>query len=193
MAVVGHAHAKPAAGDLLIVKAQCAGEAREFGLVWRLLQHEVDEEGEQPERDGEADHPADNGDALDQHDQQRGADGVQREMLPLGHGVRHGEDRNLATGRNIQERMSIGTAGETFGTADKIVRWTNMDQSAHSLGLRERVVALQPALARDGDILGAALSRAWPPEHAPWFEDMLRAIDEADRGRQINRVRTSGR
>ena len=45
----------------------------------------------------------------------------------------------------------------------------------------ERIVAIGLLTRRELDLLGAAFDRVWPVEEAPGFEELLRAIDEADR------------
>lgn len=42
------------------------------------------------------------------------------------------------------------------------------------------VVAIGLLTARDLDLLGAGFRRAYPIEDAPCFEELLRAIDEAE-------------
>jgi hypothetical protein len=51
----------------------------------------------------------------------------------------------------------------------------------------ERIVAVGLLTRRDLNLLGPTFSRAWPVEDTPSFNQLLRAIDEADReldGRQ---------
>ncbi|HZU51767.1 MAG TPA: hypothetical protein VE968_07820 [Sphingomicrobium sp.] len=45
----------------------------------------------------------------------------------------------------------------------------------------ERIVAVGLLTRRDLNILGPTFDRAWPVEEAPAFNELLRAIDEADR------------
>ena len=47
--------------------------------------------------------------------------------------------------------------------------------------MREPIVAVALLTREDLDLLGPAFERAWPVEHVPGFDDLLRAIDEADR------------
>ncbi|HEX4800677.1 MAG: hypothetical protein ACM3IG_06090 [Myxococcales bacterium] len=47
--------------------------------------------------------------------------------------------------------------------------------------MRERIVAVGLLTQRELNILGPTFDRAWPVEDAPQFEELLRAIDEADR------------
>ena len=51
MAVGRHPHAQFLADHLLVVEAERPGEARELGLVGRLLEQDEDQEGEQAERE----------------------------------------------------------------------------------------------------------------------------------------------
>ena len=83
-------------GDFLVVEAKAAREARQFGLVGRLLKQDEDQEGEQAEREGEADQPPDIRNALEGEDEERGANRVERKLLPFGRGRGH---RRLSAGR----------------------------------------------------------------------------------------------
>jgi hypothetical protein len=47
--------------------------------------------------------------------------------------------------------------------------------------MREPVVAVALLTREELDIIGPTLERVWPVEQVPGFEDLLRAIDEADR------------
>jgi hypothetical protein len=47
--------------------------------------------------------------------------------------------------------------------------------------MRERIVAVGLLTQQDLNLLGPAFGRAWPVEDVPAFEELLRAIDEADR------------
>ena len=47
--------------------------------------------------------------------------------------------------------------------------------------MHERIVAVGLLTNRDLSALGPAFDRAWPVEEAPSFNELLRAIDEADR------------
>ena len=47
--------------------------------------------------------------------------------------------------------------------------------------MTERIVAVGLLTQRDLDLLGPTFERAWPVEEAPPFNELLRAIDEADR------------
>lgn len=57
--------------------------------------------------------------------------------------------------------------------------------------MQERIVAIGLLTTQDLGLLGPAFDRAWPVEEAPSFNELLRAIDDADRklqkGDQINR------
>ncbi len=55
----------------------------------------------------------------------------------------------------------------------------------------ERIVAVGLLTKREVESLGPAFDRIWPVEEAPHFNELLRAIDEADqklqqRGRRPN-------
>ena len=47
--------------------------------------------------------------------------------------------------------------------------------------MSERIVAVGLLTRRDLGLLGPAFDRAWPVEEAPSFNELLRAIDDADR------------
>jgi len=47
--------------------------------------------------------------------------------------------------------------------------------------MHERIVAVGLLTQRELNILGPTFDRAWPVEDAPQFEELLRAIDKADR------------
>jgi hypothetical protein len=47
--------------------------------------------------------------------------------------------------------------------------------------MSERIVAIGLLTTRDLSLLGPTFDRAWPVEDAPHFDDLLRAVDEADR------------
>ena len=46
--------------------------------------------------------------------------------------------------------------------------------------MTERIVAVGLLTMRDLTVLGPAFDRAWPVEEAPSFNELLRAIDDAD-------------
>jgi hypothetical protein len=46
--------------------------------------------------------------------------------------------------------------------------------------MNERIVAVGLLTKRDLSRLGPTFDRAWPVEEAPAFNELLRAIDEAD-------------
>jgi hypothetical protein len=48
--------------------------------------------------------------------------------------------------------------------------------------MSERIVAIGLLTRSDLSLLGPTFDRVWPVENAPHFDDLLRAIDEADRG-----------
>ena len=47
--------------------------------------------------------------------------------------------------------------------------------------MQERIVAVGLLTQRELNILGPTFDRAWPIEEAPQFDELLRAIDEAER------------
>jgi len=47
--------------------------------------------------------------------------------------------------------------------------------------MQERIVAVGLLTRRDLNLLGPTFDRAWPVEDAPAFNELLRAIDDADR------------
>jgi hypothetical protein len=46
--------------------------------------------------------------------------------------------------------------------------------------MNERIVAVGLLTGRDLSMLGPTFNRVWPVEEAPSFNELLRAIDEAD-------------
>ena len=46
--------------------------------------------------------------------------------------------------------------------------------------MTERIVAVGLLTKRDLNLLGPTFDRVWPVEKAPAFNELLRAIDEAD-------------
>jgi hypothetical protein len=51
--------------------------------------------------------------------------------------------------------------------------------------MSERIVAVGLLTRRELNLLGPTFDRAWPVEEAPAFNELLRAIDEADRRLEI--------
>ena len=47
--------------------------------------------------------------------------------------------------------------------------------------MHERIVAVGLLTQRELNILGPTFDRAWPVEDAPQFDELLRAIDKAER------------
>ena len=47
--------------------------------------------------------------------------------------------------------------------------------------MHDRIVAVGLLTRRELDLLGPTFDRIWPIEEAPDFEELLRAIDDADR------------
>jgi hypothetical protein len=52
--------------------------------------------------------------------------------------------------------------------------------------MSERIVAVGLLTRRDLNMLGPTFDRVWPVEEAPAFNELLRAIDEADRRLQLD-------
>lgn len=50
----------------------------------------------------------------------------------------------------------------------------------------ERIVAVGLLTRRDLRVLGPTFDRIWPVEEAPHFNELLRAIDQADRTLERN-------
>jgi hypothetical protein len=46
----------------------------------------------------------------------------------------------------------------------------------------ERIVAIGLLTQRELNLLGPTFERAWPVDDAPDFDELLRAIDDAERG-----------
>ena len=46
--------------------------------------------------------------------------------------------------------------------------------------MNERIVAVGLLTQRDLNLLGPTFDRAWPVDEAPSFNELLRAIDQAD-------------
>jgi hypothetical protein len=55
--------------------------------------------------------------------------------------------------------------------------------------MNERIVAVGLLTQRELNLLGPMFERVWPVEEAPHFNEMLRAIDEADRQLQRTKQR----
>ena len=53
--------------------------------------------------------------------------------------------------------------------------------SSDALPTKDRIVAVGLLTERDLEILGSTFNRAWPVDETPCFNDLLVAIDEADR------------
>lgn len=47
--------------------------------------------------------------------------------------------------------------------------------------MQQRIVAVGLLTKQDLSLLGPTFDRAWPVEEAPSFNELLRAIDDADR------------
>ena len=57
--------------------------------------------------------------------------------------------------------------------------------------MTDRIVAVCLLTRHELQLLGPAFDRAWPVEEAPAFNELLRAIDEADRRLQQKQQRSS--
>ena len=55
-----------------------------------------------------------------------------------------------------------------------------MNESTQSHDMSERIVAIGLLTKRDLKLLGPTFDRAWPVEEASEFDDLVRAIDEAE-------------
>ena len=55
----------------------------------------------------------------------------------------------------------------------------------------ERIVAIGLLTSRDLKVLGPTFDRIWPVEEAPHFNELLRAVDEADQKLQQSQGRPS--
>ena len=55
--------------------------------------------------------------------------------------------------------------------------------------MKERIVAVGLLTRHDLDLLGPTFDRIWPVENAPSFNQLLRAIDDADNKLQQDRRR----
>ena len=58
---------------------------------------------------------------------------------------------------------------------------------------KDRIVAVGLLTQRDVRLLGPTFDRLWPVEEAPDFDDLLRAIDEADRAATGTKSASQGR
>ena len=55
--------------------------------------------------------------------------------------------------------------------------------------MNQRIVAIGLLTKHDLDLLGPSFDRVWPVENAPSFDQLLRAIDDADNRLQQDRRR----
>jgi hypothetical protein len=67
------------------------------------------------------------------------------------------------------------------GHFSRLRAFSNLDQPMNAFLMNDRIVAIGLLTERDLTVLGPAFDRAWPVEEAPDFNQLLRAIDEADR------------
>ena len=58
--------------------------------------------------------------------------------------------------------------------------------------MQHRIVAVGLLTKHDLNLLGPAFDRAWPVEEAPSFNELLRAIDDADRRLQEENGKAGG-
>ena len=113
MAVGRHFDAQFPARHLLVAESELRRQSRELRLIRRLLEKDEDQEGKEAERNREADDPADHGNTLQQHDDERRTDGVKRKVLPFGEGGGHDKGQCGVNGTSGQgERCK----GEIMGT-----------------------------------------------------------------------------
>ena len=56
----------------------------------------------------------------------------------------------------------------------------------------ERIVAVGLLTQREVEILGHGFSRLWPIDDTPCFDDLLKAIDEADRKLREGKCQVTG-
>lgn len=57
--------------------------------------------------------------------------------------------------------------------------------------MQDRIVAVGLLTQRELNLLGPTFERVWPVEDAPSFNELLRAIDDADRQLQARGERTA--
>jgi hypothetical protein len=57
--------------------------------------------------------------------------------------------------------------------------------------MSERIIAVGLLTRRDLEVLGPTFDRIWPVEEAPHFNELLRAIDDADQRLQQQSRRPS--
>jgi hypothetical protein len=57
--------------------------------------------------------------------------------------------------------------------------------------MSERIIAVGLLTRRDLEVLGPTFDRIWPVEEAPHFNELLRAIDDADQRLQQQNRRPS--
>lgn len=59
--------------------------------------------------------------------------------------------------------------------------------------MQRQIVAVGLLTEQDLNLLGATFTRLWPVEEAPQFDELLEAIDAADRALQEDRASTENR
>jgi hypothetical protein len=72
------------------------------------------------------------------------------------------------------------------GHFGRLRAFSNLDQSMNAFLMNDRIVAIGLLTERDLTVLGPTFDRAWPVEEALDFNQLLRAIDEADRDLEEN-------
>jgi hypothetical protein len=74
--------------------------------------------------------------------------------------------------------------GATIGTLPRDVRWTDMEPRSHHSARREQGILRGPSGQRDLEALGWDFRHVYPVDKTSCFRDLLRAIDDAERGAQ---------
>jgi hypothetical protein len=64
-----------------------------------------------------------------------------------------------------------------------------MMRTGYGAFMQERIVAVGLLTKQDLSLLGPTFDRVWPVEEAPSFNELLRAIDDADRKLQQGGLR----
>ena len=78
--------------------------------------------------------------------------------------------------------VPVQITGETFGTDVASPSLNMMQVKRWSAALaKERIVAVGLLTQREVELLGHGFSRLWPVDDSPCFQELLQAIDDADR------------
>ncbi len=72
-------------------------------------------------------------------------------------------------------------AGETLGTCGAGLRYLLLMQNWRMTVSDNRIVAVGLLTQHELDMLGHSFTRLWPVDEAPLFQDLILAIDKADR------------